>query len=184
MGLDNKRFPQKYNVVSCMFSIHYFFETEAKLDNFIQNVVELIDEQGYFIVTFMDGKRVEKELENNNRRIVGIDEVSKSVIWAVEAHYKKTQRSVYNKKIKVFIENTGRMIEENIVDFAVLEAKLKKHRIDVVETELFETTFKTQMSIPNDKLHKNAKNILDNLNQNEMLKRFSFLNRWVVFKKN
>ena len=132
----------------------------------------------------MDGKRVEKELENNNRRIVGIDEVSKSVIWAVEAHYKKTQRSVYNKKIKVFIENTGRMIEENIVDFAVLEAKLKKHRIDVVETELFETTFKTQMSIPNDKLHKNAKNILDNLDQNEMLKRFSFLNRWVVFKKN
>ena len=181
LGIHSKHFGDKFNVVSCMFSIHYFFESELLLDRFIQNVADFLLPGGEFITTFMDGDKVETQLNKHNGKYVGIDEESKATVWAIISQYKKNQRSIYNKKIDVFIENTGKLIPENIVNFNVLISKFAKHDIHLVQDEMFEATFKKALS--NDKLHEKTKTSLQEFNKQEIMKNFSFLNRWAIFKK-
>ena len=46
---------------------------------------------------------------------------------------------------------------------------------------MFEETFKKALS--NDKLHEKTKTSLQEFNKQEIMKNFSFLNRWAIFKK-
>ena len=184
-------FPSKFDVVSCMFSIHYFFENEEKLDGFIKNIVENIAEKGKFILTFMDKDLVKKILESDGKAI-GKDPVSNATVWAIirNPEYNINTSVVYNQKIDVFIENTGRLISENLVDLNILKVKLSRVNIQLVESQTFEETFnnkKTEINnIPANKRTTQQikdKTIIDTLNEDENLKRFSFLNRWCIFQK-
>lgn len=47
-----------YNVVSCMFALHYFFETEHILEQFVRNVAANLERGGYFIGCVPDGALV------------------------------------------------------------------------------------------------------------------------------
>ncbi|MEW5310554.1 MAG: hypothetical protein WDW38_002342 [Sanguina aurantia] len=49
---------QPYDVVTCMFAMHYFFINEAALDQFLRNVSINLKNGGFFINTIPDGKRV------------------------------------------------------------------------------------------------------------------------------
>ena len=181
-----KFFPKTFDVVSCMFSVHYFFENEDMLDGFIRNVAENIAENGKFILTFMDNINVKKILKPNDKAI-GKDIQTGAVVWAIKRNYNIHQTSPYNQKIDVFIENTGRLISENLVDLNILISKLSKYKIILSETETFEETFnKKKASLTIDKLNyqqKGQKSILDTLDTDNNLKTFSFLNRWCIFTK-
>ena len=185
-------FPTKFDVVSCMFSIHYFFENEEKLDGFIKNVAENIAEKGKFILTFMDKDLVKKILEPDGKAI-GKDPISNATVWAIirNPDYNINTSVVYNQKIDVFIENTGRLISENLVDLKILITKLSRFNIQFVESQTFEESFKNRKdeinSIPANKRTTQQikdKTTIDNLDADENLKRFSFLNRWCIFQKN
>ena len=185
-------FPTKFDVVSCMFSIHYFFENEEKLDGFIRNVAENIAEKGKFILTFMDKDLVKKILKTDGKAI-GKDPISNATVWAIISNpdYYIDKSSVYNQKIDVFIENTGRLISENLVDLNILRTKLSRCDIQLVETETFEESFNKKKKKINSifetertNQQKRDKITIDNLDKDENLKRFSFLNRWCIFQKN
>ena len=184
-------FPTKFDVVSCMFSIHYFFDNDEKLNGFVKNVAENIAEKGKFILTFMDKDLVKKILEPDGKAI-GKDPVSNATIWAIirNPEYNINTSAVYNQKIDVFIENTGRLISENLVDLKTLKIKLSRFNIQFVESQTFEESFKTRKDEINDipvKKRTNQqikdKTTIDTLNEDENLKRFSFLNRWCIFQK-
>ena len=184
-------FPTKFDVVSCMFSIHYFFENEEKLDGFIKNVAENIAEKGKFILTFMDKDLVKKILEPNGKAI-GKDPISNATVWAIirNPDYNINTSVVYNQKIDVFIENTGRLISENLVDLKILITKLSKCNIQFVESQTFKETFNNRRNeintIPENRRTTQQikdKTTIDNLDADENLKQFSFLNRWCIFEK-
>lgn len=174
-----RNFPKTFNVVSCMFSIHYFFENEEMLDRFIRNVAENLAQNGKFILTFMDKGLVKKVLEKDGKA-VGKDIESDATIWAIIRKYNIHQSSVYNQKIDVFIENTGRLITENLVDLNTLCSKLSKFKINLIETETFQETFNKKLA--NSKIPRQL-DILNSLNEDENLKTFSFLNRWCIFER-
>ena len=184
-------FPTKFDVVSCMFSIHYFFDNDEKLNGFIKNVAENIAEKGKFILTFMDKDLVKKILEPDGKAI-GKDPVSNATVWAIirNPEYNINTSVVYNQKIDVFIENTGRLISENLVDFNTLKVKLSRFNIQFVESETFEESFNNKKAeinnIPENKRTNQQikdKTTIDTLNEDANLKRFSFLNRWCIFEK-
>lgn len=186
-----RNFPTKFDVVSCMFSVHYFFENEEKLDGFIKNIAENIAEKGKFILTFMDKDLVKKILEPDGKAI-GKDHISNATVWAIirNPDYNINTSVVYNQKIDVFIENTGRLISENLVDLNILRSKLSKFNIQFVESQTFEETFKNKKfeidKIPENKRtqkQKRDKTTIDTLDEDDNLKRFSFLNRWCIFEK-
>jgi hypothetical protein len=177
---NTRSFPTKFDLISCMFSLHYFYENEEKLNGFIQNIVQNIKDNGKIILTFMDKDLVNNILTKYNGRAIGKDPVSNATVWAIIQDYNKHQKSIYNRKINVFIENTGKLIPENLVDLNVLISKLSLYNIKLIETETFQETFNKKK---NEDLSKREKDIINNLDNNEILKEFSFLNRWVVFQK-
>lgn len=75
----------KFDMVSCQFSIHYFFETEEKFRGFLANVRDNLRPGGVFITTFMDGKTVERLLQEEGRNglVEGRKLDGRVVVWAI-----------------------------------------------------------------------------------------------------
>ncbi|KAK9813088.1 hypothetical protein WJX72_008788 [[Myrmecia] bisecta] len=56
-----------YDAVSCMFALHYFFETEASLHMFMRNVSRNLKDGGYFFGCVPDGRTVVSVLMDEKR---------------------------------------------------------------------------------------------------------------------
>jgi len=176
----------KFDAVTCMFAIHYFFLSEKTLNGFLNNVSSNLKKDGIFICTFMDGESVERLLTASEN---GIAEGRKMLddnnvlIWAIIKRFESDNN--YNKKVDVFIENTQRLIPEYLVNFNFLITKAKEYGLELEDSELFSTTFnKLKEKIPDEieKQTSSDKTLLE-LDKEEIQKKFSFLNRWAVFKK-
>lgn len=179
-----------FDAVSCMFAIHYFFQTEEKLNGFLVNVSSNLKKGGVFFCTFMDGNKVEEEINNAGGDIAEgrklISEHSKGVpVWCLIRRYNKNVESKYNKKVDVFIENTQKLIPEYLVNFDLLVEKAKSYNLELLETEMFGETFnKIKASIPDNlEARQHLHDDILELDKDPIQKQFSFLNRWVVFKK-
>ena len=181
-----------FSLVSCMFAIHYFFETEDKLDGFFHNVAHNLKIGGNFITTFMDGERVHELLNGNANKTPGIAEGRKldgSVpVWALIKRYQKFEDgNYYGKPVDVFLENINKMIPEYLVHFPTLIAKAKNYNLEVEDTGMFGDTFNTVLGgikrdLPHAKFSHLEKAVLA-LENDPIQTQFSFLNRWVIFKK-
>ena len=190
----------KFNVISCMFAIHYFFENEIKLEQFLKNVSDNLQKDGLFFATFMDGSSVELALSKSKTGIIegrkDFDDYSVPV-WAIIKQYK--DEKYYNKKIDVFIENTQKLITEFLVNLDFLIKKAKEFDLELEDTELFSETYeKIKKDFENDnknEIYKSKYNLFESwriddhkkslleFEDNTISKSFSFLNRWVIFKK-
>ena len=185
-----------FDVCSCMFAIHYFFENEEKINTFLNNVSSMLKVGGTFICTFMDGKSVIYAINANGGDMVeGRKKLNKRVedkgvpLWAIIRRYDAdggdSGKRDFNNKVDVYIEATKKFIPEFIVDFDVLIRKCKEYNIELVESELFSQTFnkiKARYNDPNVRKN-NIYNIISDLDKEEELKQFSFFNRWCIFKK-
>lgn len=74
-----------FDMVSCQFAIHYFFETEEKLKGFLTNVRDNLRPGGLFITTFMDGASVERLIreKGTNGLVEGRKLDGSVVVWAI-----------------------------------------------------------------------------------------------------
>lgn len=180
-----------FDVCSCMFSIHYFFKSEETLDTYLMNVSSLLRANGTFFCTFMDGKRIEDEINSNGGDMIEgvknteIDVKNRVPIWAIIRRFNKDTRDKYNKKIDVFIESTSKFIPEYLVSYEELVEKCKAYNLELVESELFSEYFnKIKSEIPdNDAEKENIHKIVMELDKDPVQKKFSFFNRWCIFKK-
>jgi hypothetical protein len=177
-----------------MFGIHYFFKNEEMLDGFLSNVSELLNMGGVFFCTFMDGEKIEAEIENNGGdKIEGFKKLSKrkedkgEPIWAILRCYDKTDISKYNKQINVFIETTSKLIPEYLVSYKFLLEKCKDFGLNIKESEMFSETFsrfKGNLDDLKDTKENLYKSIIElDKDENSDLKRFSSFNRWCIFEK-
>jgi mRNA (guanine-N7-)-methyltransferase len=57
-AVDSNLPPEKFDMVSCQFAIHYFFKDWDSIDRFLDAVVRRLKTGGYFVCTAMDGSRV------------------------------------------------------------------------------------------------------------------------------
>jgi len=175
-----------FDVVSCMFAIHYFFESEEKLEGFLKNVSDNLKHNGVFFCTFMNGDKVHNEImKNDGDKIEGIKLKTEynegTPVWAIIRRYSQENKEIYGKKIDVFIENTKKLIPEYLISFQTLVKKAMEFGLELDKTEMFEETFnniKTNIT-SKDKLY----NDITALNNDDIQKKFSFLNQWAVFKK-
>jgi len=198
MKKDNKRYEEhyknivgrgadKFDAITCLFAIHYFFENKKKLEGFLNNVSSNLKVGGIFIATFMDGGSVEKIIEDEGGRIAEgrkIVEDGSIPIWAIIKRFENDD-DYYNRKVDIFIENTQRLIPEYLVNYEFLVKKALEFDLEVVESELYSKTFekfKSNVNVDEDKQSGVDKIILE-LEKQDIQKRFSFLNRWAIFKK-
>jgi len=176
-----------FDMITCMFAIHYFFKSQEILEGFLRNVSENLKKNGIFICTFMDGESVIAELNSSE---TGIIEGKKELdgnnynLWAIIKRFDNDDND-YNKKVDIFIENTQRLIPEYLVNFTFLCKKAKEFGLEINETELYSTSFNTlKKNIPEEEEKQSSLDkILLELDKDDIQKKFSFFNRWAIFKK-
>jgi SAM-dependent methyltransferase len=185
---------QKFNLISCQFAIHYFFENEQILDNLINNIDSILKPGGYFFGSCLDGYLVDTELNKSKDGIINGIKDDKYLIWQIKKQYHTPFDKIqpfnnFGKKIDVFVETINKEFSEFLVDFNLLKIKLENKNIRLLDsnnlkklkitsessTELFSEIYKYELS-------------KNNLKQNEImtnpdLKNYSFLNRIWIFQK-
>jgi SAM-dependent methyltransferase len=179
-----------FDVVSTQFCIHYFFETEQTLDNFVYNVGTYLKKGGYFIGTCLDGHAIKEKLKNvkTDESVQGV--LDERVIWNIKKLYKKDDKIKIGEQIEVYMESIGKEIKEFLVDFNLLKQKLAAYNIEMLRPEdcqafgidksieSFRYSWnKVQTGSDQSQLAKDVRNM------SEQEKEYSFLNSWFIFKK-
>jgi hypothetical protein len=197
---------KKFKLVSCMFAIHYMFENNYTLDNLCENINSVIAKGGYFIGTTFDANLVNQlfqkndnvDLTNNGNPVIRRF-INDKLAFSIEKIYDTLDddpNKNIGKEIRVYVEKINEYHNEFLVDFQLLRNKLEKFDIkplnnnDLKELGLdhssdsFEYIFNhyIQNEIQLNDYNKIFTNkVADKMN--DVMKEFSFLNRWFIFKK-
>lgn len=194
----------KFDVISAMFSLHYFLKNKPSMDNFIQNIDTNLKKGGFFIGACFDGNRIFEILKDIPFGSSVDEYKSGKLIWKIIKNYKddtfESDDSSIGLSIKVLIYSIGQIIEEYLVNFDYLIERFKMHNIQVLtekDAKLmnlpiingmkrsvggFGDVFKMLKNIPS--THPDyglAQDIIKNLVSNEQ--KLSFLNNYFIFRK-
>lgn len=183
-----------FEVVSCQFSLHYFFESEEKFDHLMNNINSVLAPGGHFIFTCFGGENVIKFLGDKEERQ---GEIDGKMVWGVRKEFKGAFKNGFGQKINVFVEQINKWHEEYLVPFDLLKTKLDKHGLrlmtvaeskaqgfDGVSHGSFESLFNAMSDAANAAPAPDAnKHVKNALRMTQQEKEFSFLNNWYVFVK-
>jgi hypothetical protein len=137
-----------FNISSIQFAIHYMFESETILQEFINNLKDLTLLEGYFIGTCYDGEKIFNMLHSKEtEEAMSIFKNTKK-IWQITKKYSakefKDDETSLGYGIDIFQESINKTFREYLVNF--------KYFIHVMEKNGFvlltETEYK-QLNLPN-----------------------------------
>uniref|UniRef100_A0A6C0LCJ4 mRNA (guanine-N(7))-methyltransferase n=1 Tax=viral metagenome TaxID=1070528 RepID=A0A6C0LCJ4_9ZZZZ len=187
-----------FNISSCQFAIHYFFENQVSLQNFLRNVAETTKLGGYFIGTSYDGKTIfnilkQKKLGESLEIYEG-----KTKIWEVQKDYEQTEFlddiSSVGYQISVYQESINKMFPEFLVNYDYLERVMENYGFKLITREeaqslglpeatgMFSDLY--QQMLEEVKRNRFKANDYGNaLDMTAYEKKISFLNRYFVYKK-
>lgn len=187
-----------FNVASCQFAIHYFFENINTFQNFLRNVAETTKIGGYFIGTSYDGKTIFNLLKNKKLgESIEIYE-GKNKIWEVRKDYEQLEMpddvSSLGYQISVYQESINKIFPEFLVNYDYLGRIMENYGFKLITrdeaqslglpegTGMFSDLFQQmQEQVKRDRFKKNEYGTALQMNANE--KKISFLNRYFVYKK-
>jgi 2-polyprenyl-3-methyl-5-hydroxy-6-metoxy-1,4-benzoquinol methylase len=158
-----------YDTVSCQFAIHYYFSDLENINNIIRILDTNLKQDGIFMITFMDNKKIVEIMDDKNINYY-IHPETKDIVY-----YLKTSsvNSPFNNKLKIILNGNNILTEgsrEFIVDTDFLLSHFSDNGYSLLESSLFQ----------------DGKNTIDPSNYDLSVheKNISFLNRFCVFKKN
>jgi hypothetical protein len=187
-----------FNVSSCQFAMHYFFENPDTLQGFLRNLAECTKLNGYFIGTAYDGKMVFNMLKKvkTGESIKIIEEDKK--IWEVTKGYGadnfEDDSSSIGYRIDVYQESINQNIQEFLINFDYLDRVFEAYGfkiIDRVEAQslglpegsgLFSELYNNMLEEIKRNRYK-EKDFENAANMTAFEKKISFLNRYFVYKK-
>lgn len=163
----------EFDVISCQFAIHYFFENEEIIDKFVRNVSRFLKEGGHFIGTCLNGTKIKEKLQSVNIQESVTGKVDDMILWNIKKLYTDNSSDIgFGEKISIYMESIGIEMVEYLVSIPKLIEKLEAYGIVPVKIQSFEDVYKEAMRDENSKVQ---------LSQIE--KEYSFLNTMFVFKK-
>jgi hypothetical protein len=187
-----------FNVSSCQFALHYFFESQTTFQNFMRNVSECTKVGGYFTGSCYDGKLIYNLLKSKKEgeSIELYDDDIK--IWEIRKEYDvdyfDDDASSIGYKISVYQDSINKMFPEFLVNFDYLERIMENYGFMLITRDeaksiglpegsgLFGELFNQMLDESKTrKYKKNPYGSALEMNYNE--KKISFLNRYFVYKK-
>jgi hypothetical protein len=187
-----------FNISSCQFAIHYFFESPDILKGFMKNIAECTKHNGYFMGTCYDGKLVFNELKKTKSGdSISLVEDNKK-IWEITKSFTgdtfDDNSSSLGYRIDVYQESINQTISEYLVNFDYLNRVMSAYGFEVVTREeaidlglpdgtgLFSELFSNML----DEIAKNKFKSKDYYKAPYMTapeRKISFLNRYFIYKK-
>jgi SAM-dependent methyltransferase len=195
-----------FDVCSIQFAVHYMFENQETLHNFLQNVSEVTKEGGYFIGTSYDGEKLFKMLknlpENESKVIMAIDEKTgdKKKIWELTKRYDRDDfnddETCVGYAVDVFQESINKTFREYLVNYTYLTRVLENYGFVLASSEDLRNLH-AELTAPtgffSDLFNKMNEDIAKNPrkrasygeapNMTDGERTISFLNRYFIYKK-
>ena len=187
-----------FMISSCQFALHYFFENETILRNFLQNVSECTKVGGYFISTCYDGNLIFDALANKKEgESISINK-NKKKMWEIEKLYSRTDfepdETSVGYPINVYQESINKKFREYLVNQYYLIRLMENYGFVLLSNDEART-----LGLPSGTgLFNDLYNFMDTEVKTRKLKRadigtalemsdeerqISFYNRYFVFKK-
>ena len=184
----------KFDVVSCQFALHYFFGSADIFASFIENVASRLKPNGYFIGTCFDGKLINKLFDAEGSSVVS-GKKNDTEIWRIRKLYDSYDPNAYGQKVSVYLETINQDMEEYLIDFEFLIEILAHHGLRLLSpsecknlnpllsssTQTFEKSYADMLTALTNDTKSKVKS--DMLSMTSEEKKYSFLNRWFIFKK-
>jgi len=187
-----------FNISSCQFAIHYFFESPPLLQEFLRNVASCTKVDGYFIGTCYDGKTIYQKLKDKTKGESMSIFHDDTKLWELKKDfdndYFDDDSSCIGYAIDVYQESIHQMITEYLVNFDYLTQLMENYGFKIISYEEA-----NEIGLPSgtgmfeslkNQLIKDVRNktiategIGSSLNMTDYEEKISFLNRYFVFKK-
>ena len=187
-------YPIKFDIVSCQFAIHYFFDNYDRVQTFIDNVDEHIKKGGIFIGTCLDGNTVYNKICDEYRstgktRVISKDKYN-NTIWSIEGLFDCegkdfTRGDPVNFDINIQLASiTGEGFEykESLVNFGYLQMLFEKRGFKLIKNTLNNIPGESLFGKLYDKYYEKIKDDRDK-QMSEAEKNLSYMYRYFVFKK-
>ena len=193
-----------FNVSSCQFAIHYFFENVTILQNFLRNVSECTAEGGYFIGTSYDGGEIFKILKNIQEgesmeiKTENDNDIEGNTIWKITKQYSQTSFdndiTSLGYAIDVYQDSINKTFREYLVNYNYLNRIMENYGFVLIgkkDAEMLKLPHATGMFSELYNLMENEirrdprkrKDIGNSLNMTATEKQISFYNRYFIYKK-
>ena len=187
-----------FNISSCQFALHYFFENIEKLNQFLKNVSQCTKVGGYFIGSCYDGASMFHALRSLERgKSIGLN-IDGDKIWDVTKEYSQTTYdpdiSCVGYAIDVYQDSINKTIKEYLVNFTYFTELMKSYGFELLKRDeavklgipnssgMFSELFTVMESeIQQDPKQKTRYGSAPFMTPKE--KQISFYNRYFVFKK-
>ena len=173
--------------VTLMFALHYFFESKKTFDGLLRNLSEVLKVGGYFIACFFDGDKVFNMLRGVEKgsQKAGIEDEVK--LWTITKQYEKEDLPIDNSgfglPIDVQFITIGTSHTEYLVPFKLLQDKMKLIGCELLSKEDLKQVGLQHSTNTFDNSYEMAEKAGKKFKMGPAVKEFSFLNRWVIFKK-
>ena len=196
-----------FDICSIQFAIHYMFENQETLHNFLMNVSEVTKVGGYFIGTSYDGKSMFNLLKglNKGQSVSGVsssepgkDTEAVDKLWEVTKQYNRKEFednvSCLGYAIDVYQESINKVFREYLVNYDYLTQLLENYGfILLTKDELREKTINNSTGFfvdlfaqMNNDIKRNprlARDFKEAPNMSAAERQISFLNRYFIYKK-
>ena len=170
--------------VSCMFAIHYMFETQEKFGGFLRNLSDTMKVGSYFIGCCPDGRKVFDLLRDEPSKR-GIDKGT--VLWDITKRYEVDEipegDSGFGLGIDVEFISIGKGHREYLVPFQLLEDKMRTIGCELLTAEELKEVGMVNSTATFDVSWEMAAKKGEKFPMSPAIKEFSFLNRWFIFKR-
>jgi hypothetical protein len=189
---------QGFNISSCQFAIHYFFENKIPFHQFLRNISECTKVGGHFIGTCYDGRTVFNLLQNKNNGESMTIIKNERKIYEVTKRYDQTgfpdDEMSLGYSIDVYQESINQTFREYLVNFDYYQRVMEDYGFVLITKEeaagmnlpdstgLFSEMYaQMQLEIKHNPRRSSEYGMAPHMSSEE--KRISFMNRYFVFKK-
>jgi len=187
-----------FQISSCQFAVHYFFENEKTIHDFVRNISECTKVNGRFIGTCYDGNKVFNLLKNKKKEESVAFFKNTHKIFELTKMYDQTgfpdDEASLGYGINVYQETINKVFREYLVNFNYLTRLMEDYGFVLITQEEA-----TQINLPSSTgLFSELFNHMENelniqptkradykqaFKMSSEEKNISFLNRYFVFKK-
>lgn len=182
-----------FNISSCQFALHYFFKTPQTFHNFMRNLAECTQINGYFIGTCYDGQTVFKKLKQHKNGDSIEFYKNKVKICQIVKNYDdevfEEDESCIGKEILVWQDSINQMIPEYLVNFNYLVRIMENYGFilqqpnsNLEPSGSFQKLFYKMKDDVKANTHREME-YRNALNMSDVEKEVSFLNRYFIFQK-
>ena len=196
---ENSKNYKTFDIMNAQFTIHYYFENDNTLDNFLNNVKKYLRQHGFLLVTTFDANIVHNTFNKDgkiNAEYMSSDG-NNTILYDINRLYPSNTKNLKQTGLAIDVLmkwiNQEDYYKEYLVEPSFLIESMEKIGLSLIETDTFKNLFDNYKdylnnyvkheSIPETKQYlMNTAKYYDEIYSN--FHTYTFLFRYYIFQKN